>query len=168
MSRLVDWLVTDLQVKVLFVPQAVGAGGDDPAVSRLVRERCLSSQDVEVLEDDLDLAELRNLYEGLDLLVGTRMHANLLAMTTGVPVVAIAYEAKTQGIMEQLGLERYVIDISRLRTDELISLVAQAWERRQALREHVRGRLGPLRRQALEWLEEVDRLALPHPQGSPR
>lgn len=168
MSRLVDWLVTDLQVKVVFVPQAVGAGGDDPVVSRLVRERSLHSRDVDVLQEDLDLADLRSLYQSLDLLVGTRMHANLLAMTAGVPVVAIAYEVKTQGIMEQLGMDRYVMDIGRLRTDELIALVAEAWHRRQALREHIRRRMAPLRRQALAWLDELDHLVARHTRGSRR
>jgi colanic acid/amylovoran biosynthesis protein len=100
--------------------------------------------------------------------VATRMHANLLALTAGVPVVAIAYEAKTQGIMEQLGLEGYVIDISRLRANELISLVARAWERRGALREHILRRLGPLQWQSLAWLEEVDHVVARLSPGSLR
>lgn len=160
MAALADWLVKERGARVVLLPQSLGSGGDDPAVSRAVRERSERSEAIEVVEADLGLDELRDLYGSLDLLIGTRMHANLIALTRGVPVVAVAYEVKTRGIMEQLGLEDYVVDISSVRADELIRLVGEAWSVKDEIRERVARGVEELRHRAVAWMEELDGLVI--------
>ncbi|MFI5916321.1 polysaccharide pyruvyl transferase family protein [Dactylosporangium sp. NPDC051541] len=46
---------------------------------------------------------------GNQLVLGTRLHAALLAVALGVPTVAIAYERKVNDAFVDLGLERYVV-----------------------------------------------------------
>ena len=46
---------------------------------------------------------------GHQLVLGTRLHAALLAVALGVPTVAIAYERKVNDAFVDLGLERYVV-----------------------------------------------------------
>jgi colanic acid/amylovoran biosynthesis protein len=158
MAALADWLAKEQGARIVLLPQSLGSGGDDPAVSRAVRERSEHPEAVEVLEADLGLDELKDLYGSLELLVGTRMHANLIALTSGVPVVAVAYEVKTRGIMEQLGLEDYVVEISTIRADELIRVVGEAWSFREELRERVARGVDELRHRAVVWVDEVDGL----------
>jgi hypothetical protein len=46
---------------------------------------------------------------GNQLVLGTRLHAALLAVALGVPTVAIAYERKVNDAFVDLGLERHVV-----------------------------------------------------------
>ena len=57
----------------------------------------------EIIIKDLDSAI--KTYGGISLLLGMRMHSNIIAATQGVPFVAVAYEYKTQGIARDLGAE---------------------------------------------------------------
>jgi len=150
----VDWAEAELGAKVVFVPQCTGSGGDDPAVSRAVVQRCRPGSSAEVMESTVDVDSLRRLYAGFDLLLGTRMHANLIALTQAVPVVAIAYEHKTHGIMAQLGLDEFVVDIAGVSPGALVALVSDAWQRREELRKSLQDEIIPrAAAEAEEWLE---------------
>lgn len=58
---------------------------------------------------------LLDLLGGFDLVVATRMHVAILALSAGVPVLPIAYEFKTQALFERLGAGDWVQDIERVR-----------------------------------------------------
>jgi colanic acid/amylovoran biosynthesis protein len=47
-------------------------------------------------------------------MIGARMHANIGALSSGIPTVAISYSHKTPGIMDLLGQKSLVIDIVSL------------------------------------------------------
>ena len=49
--------------------------------------------------------------EGLDILVGMRLHSLILAMSIGVPVVALSYEEKINQIFADLDLSSLVFDL---------------------------------------------------------
>lgn len=76
---------------------------------------------------NLSPTDLQSVYAELRLLLGTRMHANILAMTVGTPVVAIAYEPKTTGILEAMGLDHWGIWIDRVSGGALATLADSQW-----------------------------------------
>ncbi|MGE5148415.1 MAG: polysaccharide pyruvyl transferase family protein, partial [Candidatus Eiseniibacteriota bacterium] len=57
---------------------------------------------------------------GFDLVVATRMHAAILALCAGTPVLAIAYEFKTRQLFARLGLDDLTLDADGLTGDSLI------------------------------------------------
>lgn len=59
----------------------------------------------------IDLENSAAVYGQIDLLLGMRMHSNILAAVFGTPFVAIAYEHKTVGISRDLGLKTYCIKV---------------------------------------------------------
>lgn len=62
-------------------------------------------------------------YQTCVFLVGMRMHANILAATQHVPFVGIAYEHKTIGIAQALGMRPYCIWGYDLTSERLLSLL---------------------------------------------
>ncbi len=54
-----------------------------------------------------------DVYSKSDLLLGARMHSNILAALQGTPYVAVAYEYKTTGISDFIGVKNYCIDINK-------------------------------------------------------
>jgi colanic acid/amylovoran biosynthesis protein len=91
---------------------------------------------------------LRAAYGQMDLLVGTRLHSSIFALTEGVPVVAIGYQYKTRGIMRMLGLERWVLEIEQVSADTLSRLLRDAWSEREQTRSHLQRLLPRIREQA--------------------
>lgn len=85
------------------------------------------------VEEDLSPSDLVSLYSRFRLLVGTRMHANILAMGTGTPVAAIAYELKTMGILQRMGLPDWGVNIDQLSDDRLKALVRRQWDGAESL-----------------------------------
>jgi len=55
-----------------------------------------------------------------DLVVATRMHAGILALTAGTPVLPIAYEFKTKELFESLGFGDHVLEAQKLTEPSVI------------------------------------------------
>lgn len=121
---------------VFFVPQCIRNGGRDVEVSRAVVKRMQHAQHACVVEDDLSPLGLQVLYSRFEMLIGTRMHANILTLCAGTPVVAIAYERKTNGIMKMLGLDDHVVNIEDVE-GRLLPLVEKVFAARQAIKAHL-------------------------------
>ncbi|MBT2498990.1 polysaccharide pyruvyl transferase family protein [Agromyces sp. ISL-38] len=95
-------LVTGLLVHV----SAKGSADDDRAIASLLADE-IHALDV-IAPDHLD--ELRGVVSRAGLLVGSRMHACLNAISLGVPAIALAYSDKFRPLFEDLGYDG-VIDL---------------------------------------------------------
>ena len=125
---------------VVLFPQVCGplAADDDRVPARRVAALlCDLSAHVRVVQEALPPALLRTLYGRMDLFFGTRLHSNIFALTTGTPVVAIAYQAKTFGTLRLFGLEGRVLRIEECAGDRATHLLLQGWRDRAILRTQV-------------------------------
>jgi colanic acid/amylovoran biosynthesis protein len=73
-------------------------------------------------------------YAGLDLLVGMRMHANILAATQHTPFVAISYEYKTEGVCQMLDWNGQVLACTSLTYKKLVEVIRRVVNSRTKLR----------------------------------
>lgn len=94
------------------IPFCRNDGDDDRIISREVIDRLDNKykEKVQLLDYEMSPAELKGFIQQMDYFIGTRMHSNIFAMSTGVPVIALKYEEKTQGIMTMMGMENYVFN----------------------------------------------------------
>lgn len=137
MVKVIEYVITTLNCVVVLFPQTISyPKDDDRIVSVTVKERVSEEykDKVKVLTKDYDIEELKGMCGQMALFIGTRMHSNILAASMGVPTVAISYENKTPGIMDMLGLQEYVVDISSVTTDGVIAKVNEAWQQRAKLK----------------------------------
>lgn len=68
-------------------------------------------------------AILARMLKDYDLVIATRMHMAILALSVGTPVLPIAYEFKMRELFERLSQERWVQDIEAISGDALIDAV---------------------------------------------
>jgi len=101
--------------------------------------------------------ELFALVAGCDLLIGMRLHALVFAAGAAVPLVAISYDPKVDGLMEQLGLEP-APSLKRLDSATLKQAIRVAWEGRAAARAALTEQAAKLRAAALRNVEAAIRL----------
>ncbi len=150
-ARFIEALLAAHEAEVVFLPQVtVGRSGDDDrTVARRIVERLGGPEAVRLLEADPGPTEMLWICGRLDCLVGTRMHSNIFALSSGVPVVAVAYQPKTSGIMEQLGLGEYVLPMEDLEPGRLLQLFESMLRDRDRIAAELQRRLPGIREQAL-------------------
>lgn len=137
--------------KAILFPQVCGpaAQEDDRIPARRVAHLLQrEGARVVMIEQPVPPALLQAVYGCMDMFIGTRMHSNIFALTGHVPVVAIGYRLKTEGIMRMLGLERTTIPIEQVDTHTLVSMLQTTWAEREALRNHIATRVAHLAEQA--------------------
>ena len=111
---------------------------NDVDFSREVLDYVNRTDRVHIVEEDLTPGELKWLYGHMDAFVGVRMHANIFALASNVPIVAIAYEPKTAGIMRTIGLSDYVLDILTLTEFALKQKIDELVANRQSVVAHLK------------------------------
>ena len=86
------------------------------------------------IEEELPAAALKAIYGEMDIFMGTRLHSNIFSLSQNVPVLAIAYQPKTHGIMSMLGLNKWVVNIEDVDSEKLSHLLEDLWNSRVELR----------------------------------
>jgi colanic acid/amylovoran biosynthesis protein len=98
------------------------------------------------------VSHAKKVYGQLDLLVGMRMHSNILAAVQGVPFVAVSYEYKTEGIARDLQLGSVCIRCEEVNSNNLQKLVKKAFAQRGQLAKHMNDALLEIQsRDSLLW-----------------
>jgi colanic acid/amylovoran biosynthesis protein len=99
---------------------------------------------------------------------GTRMHATIAALSSGVPAAAIAYSIKTAGVFETCGLADRVVDPRALDTEQALGRLWNAWATRDAAHAILQDHLPSVIHQAREQIEQTADFLLRDPVGCPR
>lgn len=128
--------------------QGPTAADDDRIPARRVAGQLADlGQHVVFIERSVTQDELKSAYAFMDLFLGSRLHSNIFALSSQVPVVAVQYQYKTTGIMRMLNLEEWVIAIENTTADSITELLAKAWTRRAELKATIQIRLPPIIKQ---------------------
>ena len=68
-----------------------------------------------IKDDNLNCKQLKTIYSFCDFIIGTRFHSVIFSIENRIPCIAITYGGnKGDGIMRDMGLEKYAIKISEL------------------------------------------------------
>ena len=123
-AGLLSWLRTNgSPVELVIQSNGPLHRGDDRIAARAVVEQLGAPVDIVDLEPRESANAAISRYGRYDVLVATRMHAALMGLLSGTPTIAIAYEAKTPGVFESLGLTEWVVDIVDVTAEALIDRV---------------------------------------------
>ncbi len=135
----VSYLVREKSAKVTFLSTCQGIAEyrtDDSEVALQIWKALPEEIRASVTVDgsfhapDALVAELGR----FDLVLATRMHAAILALAAGTPVLPIAYEFKTKELFESLGWGEWVLDIESLDGEALVGRLAGLFEALPGLR----------------------------------
>ncbi|CAN5607816.1 polysaccharide pyruvyl transferase family protein [soil metagenome] len=85
-----------------------------------------------------DPRELMGELAAYDAIIATRMHAAILALCAGLPVLPVAYEFKTRELFRALQLEEWVTDIENVEPASFVARVDEFMARIETLRNTAR------------------------------
>ncbi|WP_435235716.1 colanic acid biosynthesis pyruvyl transferase WcaK [Psychromonas sp. PT13] len=141
-ANVVDNIVK-LGYQVLFCSTCTGIDSyhkDDRMVALNVINNVLAKESCHVVMDELNDVELGTLLSYCKLTIGTRLHSAIISMNFNTPAIALNYEHKSEGIMQQLALPDYSKAITSLfdgSLDTSIATLLESDEMLPLISEHV-------------------------------
>lgn len=115
----------ELAIRIKVIPQVIGPDAND---DRLFWDKLMtnySNELCEYIDEDLHPGQIKRLIGKSKMLIGSRMHSNIFALSNQTPVLAVAYLPKTKGIMEDFDLGDLVIDINDLDAEKGKEIVSK-------------------------------------------
>lgn len=128
---------------------------DRTIVQKIYKEFHQRGVPVNIRTDFANALDLRQAYQSMDLLIATRMHTAILAFGVGTPVVLIGYQPKSCGMMEDLDLGEFCIEIDQIDTELLYSIVKKALEQRKELQNKILDQYQVTLPGAQSWVEHL-------------
>lgn len=103
-------------------------GHNDMRISQEIKEIFYGTkyeEKVHFYDENWTPVQLRNLYEKMDIFIGTRLHSVIFSLSVYTPSINIAYHGtKSQGILAGIrDLDKYVIDINTINEKILLECI---------------------------------------------
>jgi polysaccharide pyruvyl transferase WcaK-like protein len=145
--------------RVRLIPHELRGGErrvqDDLELCRLVEESITTHRDHVSTVRERSAASLKRAIGECGLLVGSRFHSLIAALSQGIPVAAIGWAHKYPELLRAFGLESQVLDHSAIDETESVEFVAAAWAAREEAAAKVQRHLPEVRRSAAGCFDRV-------------
>ena len=128
---------------------------DDRMVALNLRQHISDPARYHVVMDELNDLEMGKILGACKLTVGTRLHSAIISMNFATPAIAINYEHKSAGIMQQLGLPEMAIDIRHLLDGSLQAMVADTLGQLPALNARLNEAVSRERQTGMQMVQSV-------------
>ncbi|NKB23718.1 MAG: hypothetical protein GKR87_04945 [Kiritimatiellae bacterium] len=110
---------------IFIFPHAdVSFGNSDLAISEKLQRRLKTKQaKVHLVNPNLSASDLCHTYRAMKVFLGSRMHSCILAMLEGTPCISLAYQHKTLGTFEWLGLKEYAFNAYQFEPEQVFARI---------------------------------------------
>ena len=148
---------TEQGVQVLLLPHEMrtqkGKADDRTLCNMLLQE--VPSDLVRNLEGLPTAEQIKGIIGGCDLVVGSRFHSLVAALSQGVPAVAVGWAHKYPELLREFGLGEYVYDYDTVSDEDFTRVVYEAWCSREELKKRVDAALPRVKEQVASVFDEV-------------
>jgi colanic acid/amylovoran biosynthesis protein len=133
-AEVFDEVIRRFGFHVFFVPHYIsGFRYDDLEISKMVVQKMGTKGNVEILEIE-SADEFKAFLDDMDLVVSSKMHPAVLALSGGVPTICIAYDHKQTGLFDSLSMSECVLPINEFSKKKLLSKICDVWENNVEIR----------------------------------
>lgn len=125
LANLCDWLIS-IGYNIVAASTCTGLDSyhrDDRMTALRVGNLVKSKAYFFTIMDELTDVQLGSLLRECELTIGTRLHSAILSMRFDTPAFAIYYEHKSLGILEQMGMKEYSVDIHKIDSEPFKELI---------------------------------------------
>lgn len=99
--------------------------------------------------------EIVSAYQSFHLVIATRMHAAILGLVAGTPVLGVAYEFKLEELFHQLGMDEARLSTKEMNTEDSEAALSHMLENLELWREKVQAVQADCRRQAASVMDKL-------------
>jgi len=160
LAALADALVEEQGATAVLIPNEVGGGRryDDLYVARKVREAATHQESIRLLEGVYSAEEIKGVIGRCDMVIASRYHSTIAALSTGVPCLVIGWGHKYREAMGMLGLDAYAFDYAHASTEEVLARTRELWANREELASRIREMAPHIRRSVFSSGKHIRRL----------
>lgn len=134
LSQVADNLVEGFNADIILLPLQYWAYESDVGISVKVQEGIIHRERAHLLSGPWTPQEVMALLGQMDLVIGMRLHALILAVAMNVPVVGIVYDPKIRAFLSSINLEAMGVALETLTADHLYTLIQSVWQRRDEIK----------------------------------
>lgn len=120
----------------------------------------LAGVSLDVVYADVD--EMLAAYRRMDIHIGQMLHSAILAMSVGTPTLSLAYDVKSAGFYNLLGLDELCLDAAATSEEEIVSSAKALIECRHAVAATLRARRAELEAESRDFYAQVAALVAPY------
>ena len=156
LTRLLD----ETDARVVLVPHVMSPVGTTESDLQICKwlERKLgegASDRIRIGSAELDQCEVKWMISKMDWFCGTRMHATIAGLSTGVPTSTISYSDKALGVFETCGQGGEVFDPRRLEGGEIVERLMDSYRRRDEIRRSLSDAIQGVKNQAASQMDDI-------------
>lgn len=158
--KLARHCITELNSSVVLLPHEVAPAGisrrDDRYVCGLVEQLVADSSRCVAVKSVLSAAMTKAVISNLDMLVGSRFHSLVLALSAGVPSFALGWSHKYEELMSDCGLPECCQPFSAsLDVEGLVSMIDNVWHNKDEMGQILRGRIPEVQKSIGRVFEQI-------------
>jgi polysaccharide pyruvyl transferase CsaB len=158
LAQCLDRVVDRTGAGLLFFPMHFGTVDDDQRWQTQVLALMRRAEAAERVAFPSPL-ETQATIAGCDLVLGMRLHANVLAAAVGVPSIAFAYDPKVREFMRNLGCGDRVLNLDEIEPEDVAKRVVALLDNRENACNEIRRRVETLSASARSCAQLALRLA---------
>ena len=83
------------------------------------------------MNKNITAEDIKSLIGNLDLLVGSRFHTIVFALSQSIPSMALSWSHKYRELLQDFELNEFVFEHDQLKSDLIIDTLARAWKKRE-------------------------------------
>lgn len=127
MAQNLDRLITDKDVELTFFSTKYP---QDVEVTKEIVAKMNNKKNIQILTDNLYPEKILSICTDQDLVIGTRLHSLILALTAETPVIGIGYHQKVKDFMATINKQTHFVDIAELSLhDDFFLALAEEMEK---------------------------------------
>jgi len=164
MAQIADATARITEGRLLFIPNEYSdnAADDDLSVAHEVLEAMRAPDRATLFEGaDWPGSDVKGVIAQCDAVISSRYHTIIASLSLGIPVFAIGWHAKYDGVLRLFGLEELVCSLEAPNVDSLVERVSIFWSDRDRIRATILDRLPNVREEIMaaaicvaDWLRE--------------
>ncbi|MCD4754250.1 MAG: polysaccharide pyruvyl transferase family protein [Deltaproteobacteria bacterium] len=156
---LIDRLMQKKNVMVILVPHVFGLPehpeSDSVICSKIYDELKTKYKDrLFLAQGHYNQNEIKYVIGLCNFFIGSRMHACIAALSQNIPAVTIAYSKKFFGVLQTIGVESLVADPRIMDKKEILSIIDNAYENRNSLKEKLQQTIPQVKETVLNLFSE--------------
>lgn len=146
--RLCDNLVSRLSAQVVIFSTDLSPYPEDRLDDRylcgMIRASVKDARTCISLQGYHSAEEIKSVVGNCDILIGSRFHALVFALSQSVPCLALGWSHKYRELLAQFGMEEYVCEHDQLDESVLLGLAERLWRERETCRSRMHDSMEPL------------------------
>lgn len=147
MLRIINYIISQFNVKVVLIPHVTGPGveNDDRKIASEIYQKLTNKEQVINIQEELSPNELKGIIGNCEFFIGSRMHANIAAISMAIPTLAIGYSHKTVGIMEMVDQKEFNLDFQELSFDIIVKKLNKLWKEKEYVSKELTEKTKPIK-----------------------